>query len=75
MWTASYGGRKNILIRVAEGEGVHYTALQVLDGFEKSQTDAFIRAHALGGEPIEEFASREAALARAFELCPGARPQ
>jgi hypothetical protein len=73
VWTASYGGSKNILIRAAVGNDTHYTALQVLDGFEKGQADAFIRTHAQGGEPIEEFASRDAALARAFELCPSAR--
>lgn len=74
VWTASYGGSKSILIRSAVGEEVHYTALQVLDGFEQSLSRTFIRTHAQGGEPIEEFESREAALARAFELCPDARP-
>lgn len=74
VWTASYGGRKNILIRAPVAGEVHYTALQVLDGFERSLADTFIRTHAQGGEPIEEFTSRDAALARAFELCPEARP-
>lgn len=73
VWTASYGGGKNILIRSASGAEVHYTALQVLDGFENSLSESFIRAHAPGGEPIGEFASRKDALARAFELCPDAR--
>jgi hypothetical protein len=73
VWTASYGGSKNILIRTSVGEEVHYTALQVLDGYEKSLADTFIRTHAQGGEPIEEFANREAALARAFDLCPSAQ--
>jgi hypothetical protein len=73
VWTASYGGSKNILIRTPVGAEVHYTALQVLDGFEKSLSDTFIRTHSQGGEPIEEFANREAALERAFDLCPSAR--
>jgi hypothetical protein len=73
VWTASYGGGKSVLIRAPVGEEVHYTALQVLDGFENSLSDAFIRTHARGGEPIEQFESREAALARAFDLCPSAR--
>ena len=73
VWTASYGGGKVVLIRTSVGEEVHYTALQVLDGFERSLSDTFIRTHARGGEPIEEFQSREAALARAFDLCPSAR--
>jgi Mannosyl-glycoprotein endo-beta-N-acetylglucosaminidase len=73
VWTASYGGTKNVLIRTHVGEEIHYTALQVLDGFERSLSDTFIRVHARGGEPIEEFENREAALARAFDLCPSAR--
>lgn len=75
VWTASYGHGKSVLIRAPVGDEVHYTALQVLDGFEKSLSDTFIRTHAKGGEPIEQFPSREAALARAFDLCPSAREQ
>lgn len=70
VWTASYGGGKSILIRAAVGDEVHYTALQVLEGFERSLSESFIRTHAQGGEPIGEFPSREAALTRAFDLCP-----
>lgn len=73
VWTASYGGGKSILIRSAIGGEVHYTALQVLEGFERSLSESFIRTHAQGGEPIGEFPSREAALARAFDLCPRAQ--
>lgn len=72
--TASFGGRKALLIRaVADGEA-RYTALQVLDGFERSMADSFIRTEASGGTLIGEFATREQALARAAELCPGASP-
>jgi hypothetical protein len=73
VWTASYGKGKSILIRAPVGGETHYTALQVLDGFEKNLTDSFIRSHALGGEAIGEFDNREAALTHAFELCPAAR--
>lgn len=67
---ASYGGRKAILIRaVVEGE-THYTALGVLDGFERDMSESFVRSHAPGGSSLGEFASREAALERAYELCP-----
>jgi hypothetical protein len=72
IWTASYGGGRSVLIRSTVDGEVHYTALQVLDGFEKSLTESFIRSHAPGGEPIGEYESREAALARAFDLCPHA---
>ncbi len=73
VWTASYGKGKSVLIRAPVGGETHYTALQVLDGFEKNLTESFIRSHALGGEPIGEFENREAALTHAFELCPAAR--
>jgi hypothetical protein len=70
--TASFGGSKTLLIRaVAEGEA-RYTALQVVDGFERSMADSFMRAHAAGGTLIGEFESRDAALSRANELCPTA---
>ena len=72
---ASYGGRKTLLIR-AVSEGVEqFTALGVLEGFERSMAETFIRSHAPGGQPIAEFPSPNAALARAFELCPSAARQ
>lgn len=71
--TASYGGRKTLLIRsIAAGEE-RFTALQVLDGFERAMADGFINTHAPGGQPLGEFANQDLALARAFELCPAAR--
>ncbi len=73
VWTASYGKGRSVLIRAPVGAETHYTALQVLDGFEKSLADSFIRTHAQGGETLGEFDNREAALTQAFELCPSAR--
>ncbi len=70
---ASYGGRKTLLIRTLAGGVEQFTALSVLDGFERSMAESFIRTHAQGGQPIAEFSSPDAALARAFELCPAAR--
>jgi hypothetical protein len=70
---ASYGGRKTLLIRTVAGGVEQLTALSVLDGFERSMAESFIRTHAPGGQPIAEFGSPDAALARAFELCPAAR--
>lgn len=70
VFTASYGGTKNILIRRRVGNEIQYTALQVLDGQENGLAEAFIRTHAQGGEPIGEFANRDAALASAFHRCP-----
>ncbi|MBS0242339.1 MAG: glucosaminidase domain-containing protein [Proteobacteria bacterium] len=71
VFTASYGGKKNVLIRRRVGNEMQYTALAVLDGREAGLTDAFIRSHAEGGEALGEFPSRDDALTKAFNLCPG----
>jgi hypothetical protein len=68
--SASYGGRIALLIRAEDGGSVSYTVLQVEEGQEQRQADAFIRAHMPNGRTIARFASRDGALARAFELCP-----
>jgi hypothetical protein len=70
VFTASYGGQKNVLIRVLVGGEMHYTALQVVDGMEKSLAETFVRNHAKGGDVMSEHPSRQAALSRAFDLCP-----
>jgi hypothetical protein len=70
--SASYGGTKTLLIRFEKDRAVRYTALSVLDGFERSMTDIFVRDHAPGGTAIGEFANKDQALAKARELCPGA---
>ncbi len=70
--TASYGGQKNVLIRALKAGETQYTALQVLDGQEKSLAENFIRSHAAGGELVDQFPNREAALLKAFDLCPSA---
>ena len=70
--TASYGGKKNVLIRALKGGETQYTALQVLDGQETSLAESFIKSHAAGGELVDQFPSREAALTKAFDLCPSA---
>jgi hypothetical protein len=68
---ASYGGKKTLLIRYQKSGATLYTALSVLDGFERSMTEVFLRDHAPGGVNIGEFASRQEALAKAHLLCPG----
>jgi hypothetical protein len=50
---------------------VHFVAVTVLGGFEKSMAESFISARAQGGQSLGEFPSKEAALAKARELCPG----
>lgn len=76
---ASYGGRKTLLVRSQAGGKVRYTALTVLQGFERSMLESFVKASAPGGSSIGEFATKDAALAKAKQLCPdaavGPRPE
>lgn len=68
--SASYGGRKALLIRAEGSAGVRYVALGVLDGFEQQLADGYIARRAPGGSVLAAFETREAALERARELCP-----
>jgi hypothetical protein len=70
--TASYGGKKALLVRSEAETEVRYTVLTVLEGFEKSMLANYLKAHAPGGTSVGEFASKDAALAKARELCPRA---
>jgi len=73
VWTASYGGSRNVLIQTIVGEELHLTALQVLDGQEEELAANFIATHAIGGHRLGgAFPNREAALIRAFNICPQA---
>jgi hypothetical protein len=68
--SASYGGTKTLLIRSASGGETQYTALTIVDGFEKSMFDAYARTEAVGAEIVGEYPTREAALADAKFNCP-----
>lgn len=70
VYTASYGGQKAIIIKAAGGDAVNYTVLDVNEGAEKRETDAYISAYAKGGQAIAEFTNQAQALDKAFELCP-----
>jgi hypothetical protein len=70
--TASYGGKKILLVRSKPSPEVRFTVLTVLEGFEKSMLDSYLKAHAPGGSSVGEFASKNAAFAKARELCPSA---
>jgi hypothetical protein len=70
--TASYGGKKILLVRSKDSPEVSFTVLTVLEGFEKSMLDNYLKAHAPGGSSVGEFASRTAAFAKARQLCPSA---
>jgi hypothetical protein len=70
VWTASYGGQKALIIRSVIDKVVNYTVLDVNDGAEKREADAFISAYAKDGTITGEFPSQTQALDKAFELCP-----
>jgi hypothetical protein len=70
VWTASYGGQKALIIRSVIDKVVNYTVLDVNDGAEKREADAFISAYAKDGTIAGEFVSQTQALDKAFELCP-----
>lgn len=70
VWTASYGGAKAIIIKAMADQTTNYTVLDVNEGAEKREADAYINAYAKGGESVGEFASQTQALDKAFELCP-----
>ncbi len=70
VWTASYGGSRAIIIKAAGDQATNYTVLDVNEGTEKREADAYISAYAKGGESVGEFANQTQALDKAFELCP-----
>lgn len=70
VWTASYGGQKALIIRSIIDKVVNFTVLDVNEGAEKREAEAFIAAYAKNGAVTGEFNSQNVALDKAFELCP-----
>lgn len=70
VWTASYGGQKAIIIRAITPESTNFTVLDVNEGAEKREAEAYIAAYAKDGEMVGEFQTSDQALDKAFELCP-----
>jgi Mannosyl-glycoprotein endo-beta-N-acetylglucosaminidase len=70
VWTASYGGGHSVIIRARADAQDNYTVLDVNEGSEKREADAYIAAYAKGGVKVGEFANPSKALDKAFELCP-----
>ncbi|KAB2911850.1 MAG: hypothetical protein F9K29_21420 [Hyphomicrobiaceae bacterium] len=70
VWTASYGGQKAMIIRSVVDRVVNYTVLDVNEGAEAREAEAFIAAYAKDGAITGEFTSQAQALDKAFELCP-----
>ena len=70
VWTASYGGQKALIIKSVVDKVVNYTVLDVNEGAEKREADAFISAYARDGAVTGEYGNQSQALDKAFELCP-----
>jgi hypothetical protein len=70
VWTASYGGQKAMIIRSMIDQVVNFTVLDVNDGSEVREAQAFISAYAKNGKIAGEYPSQTQALDKAFELCP-----
>ena len=70
VWTASYGGQKAVIIRAQVDGAVNFTVLDVNEGAERREAEAYIQAYAKGGEIAAEFQSQTQALDKAFEICP-----
>ena len=70
VWQASYGGQRAIIIKSKSDGYTNYTVLDVNEGTEKREAEAYIQAYAKGGEAFGEFGSQNQALDKAFDLCP-----
>ena len=70
MWTASYGGQKAMIIRSVIDQVVNFTVLDVNEGSETREAEAFISAYAKNGKIAGVYTNQALALDKAFELCP-----
>ncbi len=70
VFTASYGGQKAVIIRASGDQFTNFTVLDVNEGQEAREIEAYVSAYAKGGQKVGEFSTSNAALDKAFELCP-----
>jgi hypothetical protein len=70
VFTASYGGSKSIIIKALADGVTNFTVLDVNDGSERREADAYIGAYAKRGEQVGDPQNQDKALEKAFELCP-----
>lgn len=68
--SASYGGRKTLLVQADTAGAVQLTALTVLDGFEDSMLANYAKARAPGAKVIGTFQTKDDALSEARSICP-----
>jgi Mannosyl-glycoprotein endo-beta-N-acetylglucosaminidase len=70
VWTASYGGQRAVIVKAVIDSVANFTVLDVNEGQETREADAFISAYAKGGSLAGSFPDQGKALEKAFELCP-----
>lgn len=70
VYTASYGGSRAVIVKSMIDAVASYTVLDVNEGQEVRESDAFIAAYAKGGAVAGTFADQNKALEKAFEMCP-----
>ena len=70
VWTASYGGRHAVIVKSVIDQIANFTVLDVNEGQESREAEAFIAAYAKGGMIAGEFTTQDKALEKAFEMCP-----
>ena len=70
VWTASYGGTKAVIIKSQSKKLINYTVLDVNPDREARETSAYIAAYAKGGVKIGDYRNKDAAMKKAFKLCP-----
>jgi hypothetical protein len=70
VYTASYGGQRAVIVKATVDQVANYTVLDVNEGQEAREAEAFISAYAKGGAVAGQFKTQNLALDKAFELCP-----
>lgn len=68
--SASYGGKKTLLVHADRGGVMQLTALTVLDGFEESMLKSYAKSQAPGAKVLGTYASKAEALNEAKAICP-----
>lgn len=68
--SASYGGKKTLLVHADRGGVMQLTALTVLDGFEDSMLASYSKSQAPGAKVLGTFANKAEAIAEAKAICP-----
>lgn len=70
VFTASYGGQKAVIIRAVADGFTNFTVLDVNEGQEGREVEAYVATYAKGGQQVGAFSTSNAALDEAFKLCP-----